>query len=186
MSAPPVVDPAQLDVVVAKAVFSYCASTDFTNQLRDTVREEVAKVEQVENVEQVEKQQPETADLINLSKSSESLETKPNVEETIQSLHQTHVNCNFAIYCNSCNCVINGLHYHCEVCDRGDYDLCEKCVNSSAHCYEDGHLLTKRDIVGGRPIVQERNSKGASKTRICNSCVGRKIPLISARIPYNY
>ena len=52
------VDPAQLDSAVAKAVNSYCSSTEFTSQLRDTVREEV------------EKHPPETNDLISLEKST--------------------------------------------------------------------------------------------------------------------
>lgn len=169
-TAAPAVEPAHLDEVVARAVTSYCSSADFTSQLRDTVREEVEKVEKAETAE---KQSLEMADLINLSRSSESLGTKPDVELLGQPLHQTHVNCSYAIYCNACNGTINGLHYHCETCDGGDYDLCVRCVEENTHCYDTSHLLTKRDIIGGKPLVQERNSKGVTKTRICNSCVGR-------------
>jgi len=172
-TAAPAVEPAHLDEVVARAVTSYCSSADFTSQLRDTVREEVEKVEKAETAE---KQPLETADLINLSRSSESLGTKPDAELLSQPLHQTHINCSYAIYCNACNGTINGLHYHCETCDRGDYDLCVRCVEENTHCYDTSHLLTKRDIIGGKPLVQERNSKGVTKTRICNSCVGRKAP----------
>lgn len=154
------VDPAQLDNVVAKAVSSYCSSTEFTSQLRDTVREEVVK------------HQPDQADLISLTKGSEApAETTSAVEDLMTSLPNTHIN--FAIYCNSCNSTIHGVHYHCEECDRGDYDLCEACTTKGVHCYERTHWLTKRDIVGGKPVVQEINVKG-SNSRICNCCVGRK------------
>ncbi|KAF8539819.1 hypothetical protein BDD12DRAFT_76259 [Trichophaea hybrida] len=156
------VDPAQLDNVVAKAVSSYCSSTEFTSQLRDTVREEVVK------------HQPDQADLISLTKGTEApAETTSAVEDLMTSLQNTNIHAAFAIYCNSCNSTIHGVHYHCEECDRGDYDLCEACTTKGVHCYDRTHWLTKRDIIGGKPVVQEINVKGATNSRICNCCVGR-------------
>jgi next-to-BRCA1 protein 1 len=167
-SATATVDPAQIDDAVAKAVNSYCSSVEFTSQLRDTVREEVSK--------EVEKKRPEQNDLINLSKSTESspLEIQPPTDDLLSSLANTSA---YAIYCNACSSAIRGLHYHCDECDRGDYDLCEACTAKGAHCYDRAHWLTKRDILDGKPVVQETGSKAAN-SRYCNSCVGRKIHCI--------
>ncbi|KAA8905993.1 hypothetical protein FN846DRAFT_949516 [Sphaerosporella brunnea] len=159
-----VVDPAQIDDAVAKAVSSYCSSTEFTAQLRDTVREEVSK--------EVEKKQPDQNDLINLSKSTESspLETKLAVDELMTSLANA---CAYAVYCNSCSDTIRGMHYHCEECDLGDFDLCEGCIAQGLHCYDRAHWLTKRNISNGQPVVQEVHFKAANNSRYCNACVGR-------------
>jgi next-to-BRCA1 protein 1 len=163
-----VVDPAQIDDAVAKAVNSYCSSNEFTTQLRDTVREEVTK--------EVEKKQPEQ-DLIK-SRESSPLETKLAVDKLMTSLANA---CAYAIYCNACSNTIRGKHYHCDECDRGDYDLCESCTARGVHCYERAHSLTKRDMHNGKPVVQEVNSsKAANMGRYCNCCVGSK----SNRIPF--
>jgi hypothetical protein len=49
------------------------------------------------------------------------------------------------IFCNNCNRPItNEQHYHCNICDDDDYDLCETCVKDSIHCYSKSHKLRKR------------------------------------------
>lgn len=161
---PTIAHPAQIDEAVAKAVNSYCSSTEFTSQLRDTVREEVEKT-----------QQSETNDLISLEKSSEvSLESKPALEGLMETFRNVPVTCAYAIYCNSCNGTIHGLHYHCEECDGGDYDLCDNCTDRGIHCYERMHMLTRRDLANGKPVVVQNGSRFATNSRICNCCVGRK------------
>ncbi len=36
---------------------------------------------------------------------------------------------NFTICCNNCDSAIPDAHWHCSVCDDGDFDLCEDCLN---------------------------------------------------------
>ncbi|KAH8708514.1 hypothetical protein GQ44DRAFT_627843 [Phaeosphaeriaceae sp. PMI808] len=53
------------------------------------------------------------------------------------------------VYCNSCNHPMEDEHFHCSVCDGGDYDLCPACVNNGAHCPGTGHWMVKRFVKNG-------------------------------------
>lgn len=55
----------------------------------------------------------------------------------------------FCIDCNNCGQSIPNEHYHCSICDNGDYDLCLHCVNSGISCQDDDHWLIKRFVQDG-------------------------------------
>ncbi|KAJ5114630.1 Zinc finger ZZ-type [Penicillium alfredii] len=55
----------------------------------------------------------------------------------------------FCIDCNNCGRSIANEHYHCSICERGDYDLCPQCVDAGASCRGDGHWLIKRVVEDG-------------------------------------
>lgn len=55
----------------------------------------------------------------------------------------------FTVCCNSCERAVPEAHFHCSICDEGDFDLCPECVNRGITCYGDGHWLIKRTIVNG-------------------------------------
>ncbi|KAI1270075.1 hypothetical protein F5Y18DRAFT_2859 [Xylariaceae sp. FL1019] len=55
----------------------------------------------------------------------------------------------FTVCCNSCEGPIPDAHFHCSICDEGDFDLCQDCVNRGISCNGDGHWLIKRTIVDG-------------------------------------
>jgi len=110
---------------------------------------------------------------------------------------------NFTICCNNCEEAIPDAHWHCGVCDMGDFDLCEGCVNKGNLCEDDDHWMIKRFVKDGKvipsttetiapkkPIKVEQEEKvpGAftsdlkreetreplDLSRTCNSCVGGK------------
>lgn len=58
----------------------------------------------------------------------------------------------WSVYCNSCNKAMANIHYHCSICDGGDYDLCEECVAGGTLCHGEGHWLIKRYITDGKFI----------------------------------
>ena len=58
----------------------------------------------------------------------------------------------FAIDCNNCGKSIPNPHYHCNICDDGDYDLCQACVDAAIHCGGEGHWLIKRFVNNGNVI----------------------------------
>ncbi|KAJ5152893.1 uncharacterized protein N7482_009371 [Penicillium canariense] len=55
----------------------------------------------------------------------------------------------FCIDCNNCGRSIANEHYHCSICEYGDYDLCPQCIDDGASCRSEGHWLIKRMVVNG-------------------------------------
>ena len=55
----------------------------------------------------------------------------------------------FCIDCNNCGKTIPNEHYHCNICDQGDYDLCLKCIDEGVLCPGEDHWLIKRTINNG-------------------------------------
>jgi next-to-BRCA1 protein 1 len=105
----------------------------------------------------------------------------------------------FAIDCNNCGNAIANEHYHCSICDSGDFDLCQTCVDSGITCDGKDHWLIKRFQQGGSiiPSVTETIAPKKAKAeepkaelkgeksevfkagkyqgdRTCNSCINGK------------
>lgn len=55
----------------------------------------------------------------------------------------------FTVCCNSCDRAVPEAHFHCSICDDGDFDLCQDCVNRGISCHGEGHWLIKRTVVNG-------------------------------------
>ena len=58
----------------------------------------------------------------------------------------------FCIDCNNCGASIPDEHYHCSICDGGDFDLCQGCVDREITCDGEGHWLIKRSIRNGMVV----------------------------------
>lgn len=112
----------------------------------------------------------------------------------------------FTVQCNSCSDTIPDAHFHCDICENNDFDLCVKCVDKGVHCDVADHYLIKRSMVNGkltnsttykvpmkmpkeekvvtaafRPEVREPVQEEA--TRTCNSCVNCEL---SYQLERNY
>ena len=97
----------------------------------------------------------------------------------------------FSIDCNSCGELIPDEHYHCGICDNGDFDLCLACVAAEITCNGSSHWLIKRKIQNGclvtsvterinpkkwQPSVSDINDiktlpSVLTTSRTCNSCI---------------
>jgi ankyrin repeat protein len=62
------------------------------------------------------------------------------------------------IFCDICLSWIPNvnIHYHCGICSRGDFDLCQDCLAYGAFCINESHELTKR-MVKGDDVVEVSN-----------------------------
>ncbi|KAJ4304655.1 hypothetical protein N0V90_000181 [Kalmusia sp. IMI 367209] len=58
----------------------------------------------------------------------------------------------WVVYCNNCNLPMEDEHYHCSICDHGDYDLCPSCVSEGTHCPGSGHWMVKRFVKDGSVV----------------------------------
>ena len=108
-----------------------------------------------------------------------------------------NVPAHFSICCNRCDETIPDAHWHCGICDGGDYDLCSACVKKGLLCEKDNHWLIRRFVKDGKVInsttetmapikstkVEEKKDVPGAFTsdvksesvdnleRTCNSCV---------------
>lgn len=58
----------------------------------------------------------------------------------------------FTICCNNCDAAIPDAHWHCSICDDGDFDLCAECVEKGVLCDASDHWLIKRFVQDGKVI----------------------------------
>ncbi|KAL9105075.1 MAG: hypothetical protein Q9163_000088 [Psora crenata] len=65
---------------------------------------------------------------------------------------EAHTPAHFSICCNRCDKTIPDAHWHCGICDGGDYDLCEECVMKGFSCENDKHWLITRYVKQGKVI----------------------------------
>ena len=137
-----------------------------------------------------------------------------NIAEALESMKQASArSCSiqsnsFTICCNHCDKPIPDAHWHCSICERGDFDLCQDCVEKGCLCDGADHWLIKRFVKGGKVInsttetiapkkatkIEEKAIPGAftsdikredihelvDLSRTCNSCVGGKSMLCSS------
>jgi next-to-BRCA1 protein 1 len=108
----------------------------------------------------------------------------------------------FCIDCNNCGKSIPHEHYHCSICDAGDFDLCQGCVDRGVTCDGEEHWLIKRSIRGGmvipsvtetiapkKPISKPVGTQDMKESvplneyedesvaeRTCNSCIRGDLP----------
>ncbi|EMF14738.1 uncharacterized protein SEPMUDRAFT_148366 [Sphaerulina musiva SO2202] len=68
----------------------------------------------------------------------------------------------YSVFCNVCGVATPDTHYHCSICNDGDYDLCDKCVSDGKLCPGENHWLIKRFPYNGGYVQ-------STTTRISNA-----------------
>ena len=58
----------------------------------------------------------------------------------------------FRVYCDECRTSSMDTHYHCNICDGANFDLCESCLTKGLYCKDRDHVLIKRKLRDGRII----------------------------------
>lgn len=126
------------------------------------------------------------------------------VEESFGLIDKPAIPCNnFTICCNNCEKAIPDAHWHCGICDGGDFDLCTTCVDQGSLCETEDHWLIKRFVKDGKVInsttetiapkkavdIEDKKeipgafnceikgeafNENTDLSRTCNSCVGSR------------
>nr|OQO25736.1 hypothetical protein B0A51_10200 [Rachicladosporium sp. CCFEE 5018] len=99
-----------------------------------------------------------------------------NREPALNSSNTTTVHPMWSVYCNECDAAMQDAHYHCSICDSGDYDLCEGCIATGKLCPGEGHWLIKRFIKDGKVITSTTERIGR-KPKQENEKVAGAIPV---------
>ncbi|KAI1429170.1 hypothetical protein F5Y12DRAFT_710384 [Xylaria sp. FL1777] len=133
-----------------------------SNFLRDSKDEQLATIKEIAAVQQREAKANtikeimarSTAKLSGLDSTELSKPTIVGLQEKDAKqaeafLQQESTKRPFTVCCNSCDRAVPEAHFHCSICDDGDFDLCQECVNRGISCYGDRHWLIKRTIVNG-------------------------------------
>ena len=108
---------------------------------------------------------PTASDIIKMfpssSNSEYSLPVLDNVDVLGGGLRIGRVNCG---YC--CEKNIQPPYFHCNVCELGDFDICQRCYIDGKHCYHADHLLVELVNEGSWTVPKRYHSsvKG-SRTR---------------------
>ena len=82
----------------------------------------------------------------------------------------------WSVYCNNCDHAVTDEHFHCSICDSGDYDLCPDCVARGHLCPGEGHWLIKRFVKDGQVI-------NSTTERISPRKIKKEEPEIKKEIP---
>lgn len=83
--------------------------------------------------------------------------------------------CVWQLFCNACDKPMTDVHYHCSICDDGDFDLCEACVKTGSLCQGEGHWLVKRFIQNGK-VVSSTTELIATPRKHRSANVDREMP----------
>ena len=61
-------------------------------------------------------------------------------------------------YCDGCRLPCGNVFFHCSVCDMGDFDICDRCYESGAHCFDKEHLLEQNRKIGSWTVPWKYHS----------------------------
>ena len=65
--------------------------------------------------------------------------------------------------CNECSKRTTDMYYHCNICDRGNFDLCPACIERGIHCSDPHHRLRKFTWKYGGPVGEMIDGEEGSK-----------------------
>lgn len=95
----------------------------------------------------------------------------------------------FCIDCNNCSRSIANEHYHCSICEGGDYDLCAQCVDAGASCHGDEHWLIKRVVMNGvvtnstTETIPSRSSSDVQDSKPASTAVPSQQQPVAEQVP---
>jgi ankyrin repeat protein len=74
------------------------------------------------------------------------------------------------VCCNICvSSIPNGdVHYHCGICDSGDFDICRECIASEYLCLDHSHKLVKRIFKCGTLVEVPDKTPHTARILFCS------------------
>ena len=80
---------------------------------------------------------------LELAEAIESTEDPQNHKSDIGNLLRAYATATDSptVYCDECGDLTTENHFHCNVCEEGDFDICPGCYARGIRCYGSGHLV---------------------------------------------
>ena len=66
------------------------------------------------------------------------------IRQALMPYISSDVDFDHSVYCDGCGEVTIGIHFHCNLCKSGDYDICPACFECGRRCLVPEHRLVKR------------------------------------------
>lgn len=66
------------------------------------------------------------------------------IQQALMPYMSSGIDFDHTVYCDECGEVTTEIHYHCNLCKSGDYDICQACFAKGCHCFVPEHRLVKR------------------------------------------
>lgn len=111
-------------------------------------------------------------------------EGSTNLEEQFKHLmndtHRAAVGGVWQVFCNNCDKPMKDAHFHCSICDDGDYDLCQSCVTAGAGCHGEEHWLIKRFIADGKVVNSTTETIAPRSSKVTEAPLKPDVPTFKA------
>ena len=66
------------------------------------------------------------------------------IQEALMPYISSGIDFDHTVYCDVCGDVTTEIHFHCNLCKSGDYDICQACFEKERRCLVPEHRLVKR------------------------------------------
>ncbi len=70
--------------------------------------------------------------------------TPAEIQQALMPYISSGIDLDPSVYCDECGDVTTQIHFHCNLCKSGDYDICQACFKKGRRCLVPEHRLVKR------------------------------------------
>ena len=85
-----------------------------------------------------------TSDLAHLLRSTpQPIITPAEIQQALMPYVNSEIGFVHAVYCDECGNLATEVHFHCNLCASGNYDICPACFEIGSRCLVPEHRLVK-------------------------------------------
>ncbi|KAK9459366.1 uncharacterized protein V1516DRAFT_512607 [Lipomyces oligophaga] len=158
-----VVEPYTVEPVATQADNSSRLDSTLTaDQIKELVKDEVRMATSVLRSSLVEDVLSQSMHMLHLNSAVKAEPVSVPVAAVQEDVESTDLSApkeesKVPVRCDKCMTLVsNGSFYHCKICQEGDFDLCETCVEKGFHCNNDSHYLVQMSV--SKPILSVANT----------------------------
>ena len=70
--------------------------------------------------------------------------TSAEIQQVLMPYISSGINFDMTVWCDECGDVTTEIHFHCNICHSGNYDICQACYGKGRRCLVPEHRMVKR------------------------------------------